>query len=337
MAKRVVIIFSEYNASEKTLCALYFAQHVLQRYRHVVWVSPKAPNPRHLGFSHKWDSDVLALDSQFDKIKKQLSACEMCVFFEEGELLRSLLPSTTKTVFIPNPHRWTYAKSYPFAAKCTYVVSVSEKVAETIVKPNVFSHSFFCPFTPTLQLIPRPSARSGSENFTLFYSAYDLSSFEKQCLSQIAEIVKTCCPSSKSVIGYYDRKTTPKAGRDTATYDWKLLDYLKQTDWVIDLNPRPHLGLFTTFAGDLDIPWSGFDISPNTDKHSASRRHLVTYPEGGLTLENTENIALQLVRHFTHSMKARAEYNRSASAHTERVSRYLSMLNHWFKPVKKSR
>jgi hypothetical protein len=72
---------------------------------------------------------------------------------------------------------------------------------------------------------------------SLFYNAYGMSFAERQCVQQISEIVKKCCPNSKSVIGYYDVNATPVPGIDSRTYDWRLLDYLKCTDWIIDLNP----------------------------------------------------------------------------------------------------
>jgi len=100
VGKRTVGIFANYDASEKTLCALYLAEHITSKYRHVVWIVPNdAPQrSRYHGFSHKWDTQILSFKSDIEQIKTQLANCEMCFFFEENERLRSFLSETTKTI-----------------------------------------------------------------------------------------------------------------------------------------------------------------------------------------------------------------------------------------------
>ena len=45
--------------------------------------------------------------------------------------------------------------------------------------------------------------------------------------------------NSKSALCYYNANNTSEPGRDARTYDWKLLNYLKQSDWIIDLFQKP--------------------------------------------------------------------------------------------------
>ena len=333
MKKRIGCIFSDYDATEKTLCAMYLAEHVLTRYRHVIWVVPEdvPPRSRYFGFSHKWDTQVLSLATQTEKIKERLyeeeNECEVCVFFEENELLYTMLPAKTKTALFLDPYRWHSSTSRAFAKKCTCSLSTSPYITKKIVQSNLLNNDHLCPFDSAVRLIPRAQAESGAVA-TLFYPAYDMSFLERQCLWQISEIVKACCPASKSVIGYYDAKGTSELGMDTRVYDWKLLEYLKQTDWIIDLNPRPLMGLFCSFAGALNIPWSGFDIPPNTDEYSAARRHLVPLPEGGLVLGNAEEIAGHIVRHLTTPFNGYIDRNKGAGAYVKRLKEFTKTINH---------
>ena len=121
MGKRTIGIFSNYDASEKTFCALYLAEHVIGRYRHVAWVTPSKPfyGGKYYGFSHKWDTQILSLKSELEQIKNQLMNCEICFFFEENEQLYSFLSKETKTIFFLDPHTWT-DQSRAFASKCDY-------------------------------------------------------------------------------------------------------------------------------------------------------------------------------------------------------------------------
>jgi hypothetical protein len=49
-------------------------------------------------------------------------------------------------------------------------------------------------------------------------------------------------------------------------YDGNFLDYIKQTDGIIDLNTHSIIGLFAAFAGSLSIQWSGFDTVKTPNK-----------------------------------------------------------------------
>jgi len=338
VAKRTVGIYADYNASEKTLCALYLAEHILWRYRHVAWVVPDdvSSKNRYHGFSYKWDPKILSLKSQSRQIKQLLSNCEMCFFFDENERLRSWLPEETKTMVFLDPHKWCHERSRSFAKKCTFSLSVSPYIDKIIVQKNLLENSLFCPFDHSIQMIPKLGLSSGQEA-TLLYPAYGMSFLERQCLQQIAEIVKACCPKSKSVIGYYDTKDASEPGKDARTYDWKLMDYLKRTDWIIDLNPRPLMGLFSAFASAMCIQWSCFDIPPNTDAYSASRRHLVPYPKGGLTMSNAAGIAEHLVRQLTMVFNDDADRNKGASSYPKRLDGFHEIMSKFFKKKKKKK
>ena len=336
MNKKIVALFAGYNASEKTLCALYLAENILKRYKYIVWVVPDdvRAGSKYFGFSHKWDTEVLSLKSKESEIKKRLCHCEMCIFFEESEQLYSMLPAGTKTAVFLDPYQWTYRQSKGFAQKCTYVLSSSPAVTKKIVQPNLLTHDILCPFDHSLQMLPQVHFPPG-EKATLFYPAYGMSFSERIGLLRIADIVKTCCPQIKSVVAYYDATDTSEAGKDSRTYDWKLLNYLKQADWIIDLNPRPLLGLFASFAGALGIPWAGFILPPNTDEYHAARRHLVPYPKGGLTIQNAEEIAGTLVEHLMRSNRNEVERNKGAGAYANRLNEFTRAMNKLFD--KKSR
>lgn len=330
-AKKVVVIFSKYEATEKTLCALYLADHILCRYKYAIWVVPEDVklNGRYAGFSHKWDKEVISLASNIDKVKALLAKCEMCIFLDDSETLFSLLPPKAKTACFLDPHTWHYEQSRQFAKKCDYVLSTSHYITKKLVRANLFTHDIFCPFTPTIQLIPRVWIDSG-EVATIFYPAYGMSFAEKQCLRQIAEIVKMCCPKTKSVIGTYNTREKSEIGMDTRAYDWKMLDYVKQSDWIIDLNPRPLFGLFASLAGSAGIQWSCFDIPPHNDDYNAARRHLIDYPDGGLTMENADGIAENIVRQLSEPLGDEATRMQGAGAYAKRLKEYSVAMNRLF-------
>ena len=156
MKKRVVGVFSPYNASEKTLCALYLTVGIVNRYRRPVWIVPEdVPlKSRYSGFSYKWDTErwlkssrkprtncrqeiplsVLSLASEADRIKDKLAECEVCIFFEESETLHSLLPKSTKTAVFIDPYQWEHERSKNFVKKCTYSLSTSPWIQKEIVQ-----------------------------------------------------------------------------------------------------------------------------------------------------------------------------------------------------------
>jgi hypothetical protein len=349
MEKRVVGIFSPYNASEKTLCALYLTNGIANRYRRAVWIVPEdVPlKSRYSGFSYKWDTErwikaqrkqransrqeiplsVLSLASEQERIKEKLKDCEVCIFLEESETLYSLLPKSAKTAVFIDPYQWQHKQSRDFVKKCTYSLSTSPWVTKKIVQPYIFTNNILCPFDPAIQLMPKIWTESGM-TATIFYPAYNMSFTERRCLQQISDIVKTCCPATKSVIGYYDTKETSEPGRDARVYDWKLLDYIKQTDWIIDLSPRPLMGLFAAFAGSLGIQWSGFDIQPNKDEYSAARRHLLPYPKEGLTA--TKKIAEHIVRQLSTPFNDDTDRNKGMSSYINRIDEFTKAMNRIF-------
>ena len=287
VAKRTIGIFANYDASEKTLCALYLATYVARRYRYAAWIVPEevTEESRYYGFSHQWDAEVMPLRSEAEAIKERLTAvdpntghaaCEICFFFEDNDLLRSLLPPEAKTALFLDHRALNFAKAGAVAKKYTYVIPPSPYVSKKLVQPNLIWNDLFLPFDPAVQITPKSWIQSGNKA-SLFYNAYGMSFTERQCIKQISEIVKECCPESKSVICYYNAKDAFEEGKDSKTYDWKLFDYLKHVDWIIDLNPRPLMGFFAAFAGTLGVQWSCFDLPPNTDEYNAARRHLVPY------------------------------------------------------------
>ena len=342
--KRTVAIFSNYEATEKTFCAMYLADYTLARkYRHLLWIVPDKParTDQCYGFSHKWDTGTLSLKTQEEKIKKLLHepvrvrrnayvpACELCLFFEENHQLHSLLPDCTRSVLLLDHHKWQQETSREFAKKCAHLLSPSKHTTKKIVPHNLFTNDILCPFDSTLQMVPKVHIQSGHDA-TLFYPAYGMTYLERQCLQRVAEIVKECCPKTKGVIGRYDAWATSTPGNDAKVYDWRLLDYLKQTDWIIDLNPRPLLGLFGSFAGALGIQWSCFDIAPNNDDYSGTRRHLIPLPRGGLVLKNADEIAGHIVRQLTATFNSDTDRNRDVGMYAKRLKDFYRAMNKIF-------
>ena len=316
---------------------MYLIEHMIWRYRQGVWVVPDSvpQESRYHGFSYKWDAKVLPLKSKAKRIKEALANCEIFFFFDESERLYSLLPETTKTVLFLDPLKWN-KRYYAFAKKCTHTFSVSPHVTHTVTRCNLLENTILCPFDHNLQMMPKVSIASGKAA-TLFYPAYDMTFMERQCVRQIAEIVKACCPGSKSVIGCYDKNEASSPGVDARTYDWRLREYLTQTDWIIDLNPRPLMGLFSAFAGALGIQWSCFNVPPNTDTYSATRRHVVPYPKSGLKVYNAEEIAGHLVRQLNVVFNDDNHRNKCAGSYAKRLDGFTEAMNKLFKKKKKKK
>jgi hypothetical protein len=257
----------------------------------------------------------------------------MCIFFEESELLYSVLPKGTKKAVLMNPYTWCHETSPAFAKKCEYAVSVSPYVSKKIVRPHLLSNEVRMPFAPPLRWTPRHNLQTG-ERSVLFYNAYGMSYPERECIEQVADTVKVCCPQSKSVIGYYDKKEKSRPGRDARVYDWQMIKYLEHTDWIVDLSQKPLLTLFPMMAGVIGAQWSGFDLPPNNDDYNATRRHLIPYPSGGLTIDSAGVIAEHLVRHLTKPFATEADKNQSAWSSQDRSSKFMGVMNRWFKRKK---
>jgi hypothetical protein len=239
------------------------------------------------------------------------------------------LPKAVKTVFLLDPYTWNGEQSQNFANKCTYALSTSPLITKKITQKSIIFNDLLCPFDPVTQLIPTSRIDS---RFTgsVFYNAFGLSSTERQCLRAIADTVQICCPDIKSVIGCYNSRIPPEPGLDTQTYDWKLLEYLKRTDWIVDLNPQPLIGFFAAFAGSLGLQWSGFDLPPNTDEYSTARRHLIPYPEGGLIRNNVESITEHIIRQLTFVFKTDLDRNKGVRSVSKRFDGFIKGMNQIF-------
>ena len=337
MSKATVILCAGYNASEQTFCAAFFAAYIASRWRYTLWAAPEnTQNDRYRGFSPKWDSKIIPFPSKAERFSRYLQEdrkIEMCLFFEENELLYSLLPKTTKTAFFLNPYKWNGEQSRMFAKKCTHVLSVSPYITKKLVQPNLFEHEVVLPFHSAMVWVPKTNMSPG-QTATLFYNAYGMSFSERQCIRQVAETVKTCCPQSKYIIGYYDTQDTSEPGRDAGTSYFKLMEYLQHTDWIIDLNPRPLFGFFAAVAGTIGAQWSGFDLPPNNDEYSAARRHLIPYFDGGLCMPNVSKIAEHIVRQMSQPFDTDLERNQEMWSYLSRTSQFFSVMNNWFKPKK---
>ena len=129
---------------------------------------------------------------------------------------------------------------------------------------------------------------------------------------------------------YYDAENLSEPGFDAQAYDWKLFEYLKKADWIVDLNPRPLLNFFSGFAGTLGTQWSCFNLPPNTDEYNAARRHLVPYPKDGLVLKNVEPIAESIVKHLATPFTCDLDRDRNIGSYLKRTNKFIKALNLMF-------
>jgi len=198
--KKNVAVFSNYDASEKTLSALHFVKYLLDhRYCHVTWIVTDEIQPRdkQFGFSFYWDKKVLPLH-HVDEIKEKTTECVCCFFFEESKLLYSFLPKGTKKALFLDPYTWKHRVSRIFAEKCDFIIAVSPYIVQKIVMPNVFTHDLLCPFNHGLNFASNVQAvpyGGTCESSLLLYNTYGMSFVERQCVLRVSDIVKACCPA----------------------------------------------------------------------------------------------------------------------------------------------
>ena len=275
MKKKTVGIYAKYDASEQTLCASFLTGYIIKRYHYVKWFVPYAPTPgsRSWGFSHRWDTEVVQWTDNEKRLASDAKACNTCFFFEpNGRLLASLPPEAT-SIFVVNP-RALSEDVYRFARKCKYILVTGSQWQEQLAFCDLLPGAINWPFDPSVQCIPR-SNLDFEKTPRLFFPTFGFSYAERNFVEQVIEIVRCCKPNIQSVIGFYDAKTEPRPGYDSRTYDWRLLKYLQNSDWIIDLNPKPLYCLFAACAGGHGLQWFGFETSPNTDYYNSARRHLI--------------------------------------------------------------
>jgi hypothetical protein len=329
MKKRTVGIYAKYDTSEQCLCALFLAAHIVTRYRYVTWFvqnTLKRGDPA-AGFSHQWDNAIFPKNKP--KFKTKVKECDTFFFFEPDNEIRDLLPSEAVTAFIPNPYAWN-GEAQKFAKRCAHILLPSPEWTSVFSKYVHPRNILIWPFEPVIPGTIR--SRGDRQNVPyLFYPAYGLSLTDRQFVRDVADLVKICRPEVKSVIALYHAGEQPKPGYDPLAYDWRLREYIRQTDWIIDLNPRPLFGFFPSCAGGYGLRWIGFDIPPYTDSYSRTKRYPLitkTKPIGTCAVKavpNAEDVAKQIIRHLNTAEKVQDDGTSGSWEH--RCADFLRITN----------
>lgn len=334
MKKRTVGIYANYDASEQTFCAMLLAGYISRCYRHAAWFVPNGikKGSSVKGLSHQYDSEIVACDDGKDVYIRRAKECDTFFFFECNEELFSILPKGAVTAFVVNPHTFDSA-SLSFARKCTYSLLVDDTLRREMRKCDYLQNAVSFPFDPLLPSIPKVNVNF-AENAWVLYPAFGLSRGSRRLVKQVAEMVKLCCPHIRSTVAYYDKSESPvpEEGIDTLCHDWRLVKYLHNADWIIDLNTQPSLCLFPTFAGCYGIQWSGFNVSPNTDKFNQARRHLIETPvkKAGRWAErampDVEDTVTQIVRQLTGTFYNDLDRNRASGIYDQRKNVFIKTI-----------
>jgi len=325
MKKRIVGIFSNYDASEQTLCAEFLAGYVTRCYRFVKWFVPTAPGGRFRGFSHQWDSAVIPCNENSDNARRTAALCDTFFFFKPNDELFDVLPKNAVTASIVDPRNQT-PETLRFEKRCTFTLLPSE-----CQRRRTAQNVLLWPYDPSIQCILRNSLDYEKEP-CVFFPAFGLNYMERRFTLQVADIVKRCKPNVKVVVGYYDAAVAPEPGNDSRTHDWRLVRYMQNCDWIVDLNPKPLYGLFAACAGGYGLQWIGFDLAPNNDEWNASRRHLIRQPltqagTGERVLPDLEATATQIVARLDKPFLSVDERHRSCGAWDNRRAEYLRVTN----------
>jgi hypothetical protein len=332
MKKRTVGICANYDASEQCLCALFLAGYIVTRYRYATWFTPSEVKPSDLvrGFSHQWDNTVCHPEKP--KYKAKAKVCDTLFFFEPDNDLFDLLPPGAVTAFVLNPYTWD-KKAKDFAKRCSRVLLLSSEWVKTYSKYPYLRNFSVWPFEPSLHGISRQNIDK-KEGTYLFYPAYGFSPIDRQFVCNVAELVNYCRPDIKSVVGFYREGVPPRPGYDPRVFDWRLQKYLQNSDWVIDLNPKPLFGFFPACAGNYGLRWAGFNISPYNDAHSQTRRHLITTetkPVGSNAVKaapDLEATAVQIVKYIEDVERNAPNTPYISGSWERRCSEFLQTTNH---------
>ena len=331
MKKRTVGIYAPYDGSEQTLCAEYLAGYITRGYRYVKWFVPDRADVkgRSCGFSHKWDSEVVPWQGNLKNARKTAAVCDTFFFFQANEEIFERLPRDAVTALLVDP-RNRDAAYLDFAHRCTFTLWPGQEWIPDRNFTDRTGNAFLWPFDPTVPLIPKRSPDFVEPK--LFFPAFGLSAIERDFVRQIAMIVKRCRPNFKAVVGCYDATIPSIPGFDSQVYDWRLLQYLRCSDWIIDLNPRPLLCLFAAFAGGLEIQWTGFDVAPNSDRWNQARRHLISEPiqrigSADQVLPDLESTALQIVSRLDAPMANNHDRHRGSGVWDQRRTEFLRVTN----------
>ena len=332
MKKRTAGIYARYNTSEQTFCAEYLAAYIVNCYRFAKWFVPVAPNrqSRYYGFSHQWDSTVIQWDAASAEMQPILNECDTFFFFEPNdEIFERLKKTTTACVFDPRNQRQDY---WRFAAKCDWLLLPNQYWLDeySIVQKFPGSQVAVWPYDPYNQCIPK--AKTDFElNPRVFFPAFGFPSNDRQFVEEIAAILKIAVPNVQTVIGFYDATSQSRPGYDAGVDDWRLLKYLQNSDWLVDLTTKPTYNLFAAFAGGYGLQWSGFDIPPNADYYNSARRHLIQVDCENMTAHrltpDLESTAEQLVRQFNRRFHDVFDREAGSGTWEQRRAEFLRVTN----------
>ena len=327
MKKRMVGIYANYNASQQSFCAEFLAGYIAKCYRYAKWFVPDTPqvSSRFHGFSHQWDTEVVAWHNRNKETLKMVRECDTFFFFEPQEEILDSLPKHAVTAYFADPGH-PAAQLHAFAGRCSFVLLPGETFRDRIPFSVARTNLLLCPFEPLLQAIPRRDLDFEKQP-RLFFPAFGFSRQYRFFVSQVADIVKLCKSNVQTVVGFYDQRIAPQPGLDSRTYDWRLLKYLRHADWVIDLDPQPVLSLFPALAGGYGLQWIGLETPPNTEYHNAAFRHLIPTLADNGTDDALETIAKNLVRILDRPFEGHLDRYAGLGAWEHRRTECLRIIN----------
>ena len=334
MKKRSVGIYAAYDASEQCLCAAFLARYIVSCYRYVHWFVPHAPGPkdRTFGFSHQWDTEVLEWHPANQAIRDAVKSCDTFFFFMPNRELFDLLPVGTVTACVFDP-RTRGSDTLRFARKCAWPLVTSGEWTRQYPSLALWDSLTVWPFAPSIPCALRRDL-DYEQQPRLFFPACGLTLSERMFVEQTAELVKLCLPNVRTVVGFYDAGTEAAPGVDSRTHDWRILRYLQNSDWLIDLNPRPFYTLLPALAGGYGLQWAGFDLIPHTGDDCSARRHLVetrldrNHPQYGVkAVPDLEDTAEQIVRLLTTPFHGELDRHRGSGAWDNRRAEFLRVTN----------
>ena len=318
---------------------MYFSRYIVQCYRYAKLFVPASPHKgsSYYGFSHQWDTEVVEWQDAPKTMKPLTKECDTFLFFEPHNEILSQLPKNATTAFVFDP-RDKASERWQFAEQCSWLLIPCREWMEKYDLPKLFPNTKLAvwPYDPYVQFIPQPKI-----DFEIaprvFFPTFGFSLLEKQFVEQVVSILRECKPNIKTVIGRYDANEEPRFGIDPHVFDWRLLKYLQNSDWIVDLNTRPTYGLFAAFAGGYGLQWSGFDIAPNTDYYAKARRHLIhaeeresRIPNGPRVIPDLASVAEQLARQLSTTFHGDLDRDAGSGSWEQRRAEFLRVTNLMF-------
>lgn len=292
MKKRYIGIYANYDASEQTWTALYLARYISQQYRFVKWIADDSiVSPKYQGFSFHWDSKLTSVkDFKPNPNSEVYSAVLM---FNRNDTLLAKIPNDVITVFIPDCYSFD-KDDYIFAKKCKYVFIPCEFWLDQITRRYYADNYTLWHYYPVTQYASKLPSKDGK--LRLFFPVFGLSMKDIHFIEKVIDITKQINPDIHTVLGNYNAILSERQGYDTKVFDWRLHDYIRETDIIIDLNPQLKYGFFPMYAAGHEMQWIAYENPLVNEQLASAHRNLLTPPSPDYTTEDLENVSRELTQ-----------------------------------------